>query len=332
MPVTVSITNLAGGTMSVTFFMAISQKVELTDITKPFKSSMAYQTNFTYSLSYLLVGANIKSWNIAPALPLSPTLPSDIASSGVVTIDSSTGLLTVNYNNYVEGVFKLTITQEKLVNGEYVAVSESYDITLIICQTPVIGFPSYQVTVPISGVAPHPIPVSDYVVSLGHGALSWSISPDITGVSMVRGYITVSTNAVYYNNELTVIARNNAGGSTQPIIQLVIAHKPVLILSTISVCVADENEYIHPPFTLQKSVAYTGPLTWSLVNSPTTVSIDQNGQLHLEAGAFVINESVTVRVRNVIGGTEGQDERTIQVTIVRAPVFTIPTLSIEYIG
>lgn len=531
--VTVTATNLAGGIASVQFYMSVSQRVELTDISEPIIYSMGYLTNFTRSLASTLVATNIKLWEIFPILSPPSLLQPNVVTSGVVTVNSTTGLLTVRYNNYVEGSFDLRIIQEQLTasgtfvkrnvvyqvqsaalgmrlnqsgigfvnvsgamvnasgifylqpgmfvnssgfldtgtgtsqeiqrlyvtqsgslsriqsesyialplyistsgfvidasgiynnamelsfnvsgyvvnrdasyyiidssgeiyfntsglqidtsgylvdrtgaflntSGVYVNASGSYintsgflvdtsgvvdttayygfDVTdriykdvvtayvlnMIICQTPVVVFPTTTISAPIVGTTGFSLIVSTptYLKSINHGPLAWSMLPvSIPGIALINGLLSVSPSAGYYNDDITVIARNNAGGSSEPIVRLLVAHKPAIIQSNINVTVSHEDEYIHPTaVALAKNASFTGPLTWTLVDPPYGVSITTEGQIVLAAGEFIINAAITVTVDNLIGGSEGTDTKTFNVTILRAPVFSIPKLTIEYI-
>ena len=336
--VTVTATNSTAGSVSSTFYMDISEQIQLSDLTQlPY--SMAYATNFSFSLAKSL-GASSATWSLTPTSPL-------------ISIDSQTGVLTASSNSYINDQFEITVTQN---NG----TPQTQLVQFIIAQTPIVAFRVPAILVSLSGSDTIITPGSNQALqpilnqtAIQTGPLTWNIAPASPFITVKQdtGVITISKYATYINNVFTVSAANqvysyNGTGISQPGIQMIIAQAPAIIVGNITINVDSSDEYIAPAIQYALSTAptvpisdmnYTGPLTWTVSQGtssnappPVGLSIDTLGQLHLAAGKYIYNTQITVTASTL---ALGKDTKTTVLSLVRIPVVTLnqpPLISIDY--
>jgi hypothetical protein len=355
--VTVTGTNLLGATVYSTFYMDISEQIQLADLgSAPLAYSMYYATDYSFSLAQSL-GASSATWSLTPLTPLPPDLPPD-----VITINQKTGVITALHDNYINQLFELTVTQNKLVTEadgkqQIQLVTNAVVLHTIIAQTPVVAFRVPVIYVSLSGL--------DYVltpgisesrvvnqVAKGTGPLTWNIAPvsQFMLINAVNGAVTILKNSSYINNFFTLSAANKtnlATGISQPGIQIIIAQQPAIIVTqTISSNVDSSIDYIAPaiqygiatdPTVDVSNFSLTGPLAWTISQGasfnappPDGVSIDALGKIHLQAGKYVYNTPVTLTVTTL---ALGKDVKSTVLSLVRVPVLALDRpspVSVDY--
>lgn len=355
--VTVTGTNLLGATVSSTFYMDISEQIQLADLgSAPLAYSMYYATDYSFSLAQSL-GASSATWSLTPLTPLPPDLPPD-----VITINQKTGVITALHDNYINQLFELTVTQNKLVAAadgtqQIQLVTNAVVLHTIIAQTPVVAFKVPVIYVSLNGldyVLTPGISESSVVnqVAKGTGPLTWNIAPvsRFMLINAVNGAITILKNSSYINNFFTLSAANKtnlATGISQPGIQIIIAQQPAIIVTPTIISNVDSSiDYIAPaihygiataPTVPVSNSSLTGPLAWTIsqgasfnVPPPDGVSIDAVGQIHLQAGKYVYNTPVTLTATTL---AFGKDVKSTVLTLVRVPVLALDRsspVSVDY--
>ena len=306
---TVGVMNRAGGMASVTFYMNITQQVPLQSFDR-IVYSMLYKTNFTLSLAGSIAGA--AQWSLT-ANPGQTAIPLN-----VLTLSNS-GLLTIQYNNYINHRFVLTITQEAA--GE--SVVTTLDVYILVAQTPVLAFPYTIKRISLTNQQSSVFDISALQRASGTGPITWDIRPKISYMDLQpNGTLTISGDIDYVNASFTIYAINDAGGSSQPVLPFIIAHKPILSSAPVNISADTNGEYVMPqPLAVTPSASKTGPLVWTMAETVEGLFLDQEGKFHLAEGYNVENTPVTVTVANLAGGS---DTKVLNVTIVRTPILQAP--------
>jgi hypothetical protein len=256
-------------------------------------------------------------------------------------MNPDTGFLTVKYNNHVNLPLTVSTIQKKLVDVTTTSpdgsintvqmtsnIPVSADFTLRVAQTPSIVLHTTLIQVPLD-TSDHTISefrfdVQSHQYAIGVGPLTWTVSPLFYGLAINSvGILTVAPYTKYFNDDVTIIARNEALGSSQPIVRLVVAQRPIIVETVIEQTIDSTDEYIHPPLQVNKRAVDTGPLTWTMIQSSSSfIVMDKMGQVRVQGEQFVRLQTIRVRVTNVVSGF---DEKVITLTVLRMPFLQLPS-------
>lgn len=314
--VVVTAFNATGGFDSHKFYMNVSQLADLVNLTD-FSWSMPYKTPLRLPLDTTTLAINADTWSISPSIP-----------SSIGTFNTSTGLITIFADRWIDQVFSITVTKK-----DGTTTSESF--RLRVAQTPVYAFPGSVLRVThTSGTV---ISMSDYRVSdiSGEGPLQWSMLPTRTGMTMNAntGQIVIASSLPYIDGTFTMTGINIGNGRTTPSARFIIARTPVLssVPDIYITTIGYGTETPYNPLPVTPDETFTGPLTWSIEGtippirlSDYGVSMLSFGRISIAAGKFIENQVVAVRAQNNAGGF---DTKTFKLTISRPPALEKPQVN-----
>jgi hypothetical protein len=315
--VTVTVTNPTGGSASHTFYMAVQQKEDLVDLTD-FKWSMGFKSSLRLPLDTTKLAENAESWAISPAIP-----------SNTGNFNSTTGMITIYYDNWIDETFEVTTTKK---DGSMA----SNVFRLSVAQTPVFAFNTPAIKVAMNQGVSSNLNMATYRKSLqsGEGPLTWSLTPRKTGMNIgADGIITFDGNIRYFESPITVTATNIGDGQSSPSTTFIVAHNPVLsppVNNTIVVSTAGDDVYQSFALDVTPSALFTGDLTWTITpvdgnnDLSGVLTVDSLGRIVLAEREYVRDRDVRVRATNPVGS---YSEITFPLTIVRAPILTAPQIN-----
>jgi len=152
------------------------------------------------------------------------------------------------------------------------------------------------------------------VLVRGTAPVTWSLAagPPDAGIDPATGVVSWATTTADGNPHVLTVAAENAWGAATTSWQVVVVRAPV-IGTMADATVAEDGRYIGRTPVL---VDGTGPVTWSLIEGPGGMTIDDNGVVYWPVAAVEGQpHSITIEAAN----EAGSDQATWQLNVIERP-------------
>lgn len=294
-------------------------------------SNLSPGDTWSCNIHYLQVGSGTGplNWSISSS-----------GGIGLINIDVTSGILSIDSNSYAIGTFDVTASNSA---GGFC----NAQISVNVAHTPSFTVPSYiskSLNPTLPGQDEATFDSLSYTIiqtAAGTGPIKWTLVTDEGSPNLVvdpdDGLITFvshTSNEYVINKSMSVCAVNNASGNCIQPTTVTVVRSP-LILSDMQKTI--NKDYGTDPISMSVQVSYNnydavGPLTWSVVDSNTHLhlqylSISDSGLLtycstdHSQVPAL-IDRTVCVTASNVINASTHVD---ITLNLTQTPAISAPS-------
>lgn len=275
--ITISASNVTGGSNSVSFFANVAQTPIINNPVSLSANLLSNQT-FSYTFNQLAAGTGPLQWSTI-----------DLYNPGIL-LNSTTGTLSVSASTYVNDE----------INVKVMNTAGGYDMVafdLLVCRNPILVNPSL-IRGSISSNTNFTCNILQTAV--GTGPLYWQITTPLNGVSITQNGILTVANGTYVNaTNVNVFASNLVGGVCNVTFDMQVAQTPYFVLPSSIIASTTTSDFI---YHIQQLATGTGTIQWSIFrNGALNMTISSSGVITTLKNTSN-NVPIQIRATNEFGG------------------------------